>query len=271
MPIRHLGGDPMPAIGLGTWTLSGEQGADVVADALELGYRHIDTAQMYDNEATVGNGMASSGVARHEIFLTTKIDDDQHAPDALHRSLDQSLKRLRTDHVDLLLIHWPVEWHLMADTLGALAQTKADGRARHIGVSNFEPDQVAFALEHAPIEVNQVEYHPLLAQTALLDQATACGLLITAYCPIARNLVATDPAVVEVARRHNATPAQVSLAWLVAQPLVTAIPQTSRSHRLAENLAAGELTLSADDIALIDATTKDQRIVSPPKAPWRHS
>jgi len=259
----------MPAIGLGTWRLAGDSGAGVVNDALDLGYRHLDTAQMYGNEAAVGAGMASSNVVRHEIFLTTKIDDHHHHPTDFDRSLDESLVRLGTDYVDLLLIHWPVEWDIMVDTLRSLAAAKADGRARHVGVSNFEPDQVDFALDRAPIEVNQIEYHPLLGQDALVEQARDRGLLITAYCPIARNEVAQDPACVQVAQRIGMTPAQVALGWLLAQDHVAAIPQTSNQGRLVENLAAGTLKLRAEDIEAINATQKDLRIVSPPKSPWR--
>ncbi len=259
----------MPALGLGTWRLAGDEGSAIVEEALFQGYRHVDTAQMYDNEASVGTGLASSGVARQEIFLTTKIDDGHHRAADLDRSLDESLKRLRTDHVDLLLIHWPVEWQMMAETLAALADAAADGRARHVGVSNFEPDQIEFAIGHAPIEVNQVEYHPLLGQRELLEQAERLDLQLTAYCPIARNEVAQDLACRRVAERHGVTPAQVALAWLLAQPRVGAIPQTSRPERLAENLAATELRLSADDIAELDAAPKDHRLVSPMKSPWR--
>lgn len=269
MPHRRLGDDQMPALGLGTWRLAGDAGSAIVEEALFQGYRHLDTAQMYDNEAAVGTGLASSGVARQEIFLTTKIDDQHHRAADLDRSLDESLKRLRTDHVDLLLIHWPVEWPIMAETLAALAAARADGRARHVGVSNFEPDQIEFALGHAPIEVNQVEYHPLLGQPELLTQADELDLQVTAYCPIARNEVAGDPACRAVAERHGVTPAQIALAWLLAQPRVSAIPQTSRPERLAENLAAASIELSSDDISLLDAAPKDQRLVSPTKSPWR--
>jgi len=269
IPQRFLGDDPMPAIGLGTWRLAGDSGARIVNDALGLGYRHLDTAQMYGNEAAVGAGMASSCVVRHEIFLTTKIDDHHHHPTDFDRSLDDSLTRLGTDYVDLLLIHWPVEWATMAETLRSLAAAKADGRARHVGVSNFEPDQIDFALDRAPIEVNQIEYHPLLGQDALVEQARNRGLLITAYCPIARNEVAQDPACVEVAKRIGVTAAQVALGWLLAQDHVTAIPQTSNQGRLVENLAAGELILRTEDIEAINATRKDLRLVSPAKSPWR--
>lgn len=269
MPHRRLGDDLMPALGLGTWRLNGADGSDIVAEALQVGFRHIDTAQMYDNEASVGAGLTAGDVDRREIFLTTKIDDGHHDPAELDRTLDRSLADLQTDHVDLLLIHWPVEWQIMAATLTALAAAKADGRARHIGVSNFETDQIAFAVDHAPIEVNQVEYHPLLGQSGLLEQADQLDLQITAYCPIARNEVADDDACTAVAAAHGATPAQIALAWLLSQDRVSAIPQTSKPARLRENLAAVELELTAAEIAMIDATTKDRRIVSPPKGPWR--
>lgn len=261
----------IPKLGLGTWRLSGEAGSRLIETALDVGYRHIDTAQMYGNEDCVGRALRASPVPRDEIWLTTKIDDPNHRPDQMRRSFDQSLVDLGVDHVDLLLIHWPVDWEIMADTLAVLAEIAGDGRASHVGVSNFEVDQVEFALDHAPVEVNQVEYHPLLDQSPILDQATRLGLHTTAYCPIARGLVSDDPACVEVARRHDATAPQVALAWLMAQADVSAIPQTSRPERLVENLDATRLSLTDDDVALIDATDKSTRLVSPPKSPWRRA
>ena len=259
----------IPLLGLGTWRLSGSSGTQVVLEALELGYRHIDTAQMYGNEDAVGRALAETTVPRDDIWLTTKIDDPNHRPDDMRRSFEASLAKLRVDRVDLLLIHWPVEWDTMAATLEVLAEFRADGRATHVGVSNFEVDQIAFAVDHAPIEVNQIEFHPLLDQTALLQQAKQLGIHITAYCPIARGLVADDAACAQVARRHGVTAAQVALAWVISHPGVSAIPQTSKPHRLVENLAAGQVRLDAEDVALIDATDKNNRLVSPPKSPWR--
>lgn len=259
----------IPLLGLGTWRLSGPSGTRVVLDALELGYRHIDTAQMYGNEDAVGRALAETTVPRDDIWLTTKIDDPNHRPDDMRRSFEASLAKLGVDHVDLLLIHWPVEWDTMAATLGVLAEFHADGRATHVGVSNFEVDQITFAVDHAPVKVNQIEFHPLLDQTALLRQAQRLGIHTTAYCPIARGLVADNDACAEVARRHGVTAAQVALAWVISHPDVSAIPQTSKRHRLVENLAAGHVRLSAEDVALIDSGDKSTRLVSPPKSPWR--
>ncbi|MCP3937610.1 MAG: aldo/keto reductase [Actinomycetia bacterium] len=269
VPGRTIGEATIPSIGLGTWRLNGRSGSEIVLAALEVGYRHIDTAQMYDNESCVGAGLAASGVARDDCWVTTKINDENHRPDDMRRSFEQSLTDLRIDRVDLLLVHWPVCWETMAETLAVLTEFAADGRATHVGVSNFEVDQVQFAVEHAPVEVNQIEYHPLLGQADLLAQAEKLGLHVTAYCPIARGLVLEDEACVSVASKHGVTPAQAALAWVTSRSNVSAIPQTGKRERLVENLEAAQVELDDGDIALIDATHKTTRLVSPPKSPWR--
>jgi 2,5-diketo-D-gluconate reductase B len=257
-------GVEVPRLGLGTYRLTGDTCRKAVSAALELGYRHIDTAEMYENEEEVGAGMRDAGVARSEIFLATKVWRDHLRPRDLDRAVDGSLARLGTDYVDLLLVHWPSPDVPLEETMTALAAVRDDGRTRLIGVSNFPAGLLVAALELAPgLACDQVEYHPLLGQNRLLAVVREHDMFLTAYSPIARNRIAGEQILQEVAATHAASIAQVSLAWLLSQDRVVAIPKaTSRDH-LAENRAAMDLELSPAELGAIDLLPKDRRIVDP--------
>ena len=259
----------IPRIGLGTWQLRGAEATAAVEGALALGYRHIDTAAMYGNEEAVGAGIARSGVKREEIFLTTKVWWTDLAPDALRASAEASLKRLGTPYADLIHIHWPAAGMDLAASLAALAKLKADGLARAVGVCNFPPGMLKRALDLAiaPIACLQVECHVYLWQEKLAALCRANGLALTAYSPVAKGQVNDDPVMQAIARRHGATPVQVAIAWLMAQPNLVAIPKSGRAQGQKENLAAASLALTAEDLAAIAALPKDRRLVNPDFAP----
>lgn len=267
--VRSVGGMTMPAMGLGTYRLTPVEARTVVAEAIGLGCRHIDTAQMYGNEHGVGLGIVDAGVDRDELFITTKIDNHNHEPAELVRSLDRSLADLGTDHVDLLLVHWPVHWDIVNATLAALAQVQASGRANHIGVSNFTLEQLEQIHGLAPLEALQVECHLYLQQRELRRWCADHGWAFTAYTPLVRGAVFNDDNVLEIARAHGATAGRVALAWLLAQPGVSAIPRTSNSDHLIDNLAARDLTLTDDELGILDRLDRGDRRVDPDFAPWR--
>lgn len=253
MQVIEANGARIPAIGLGTWELRGRVCARIVEQALRLGYRHIDTAQMYENEREVGEGLRASGVPRTEVFVTTKIWPTHFAPHDLVRSAKESLARLRVTEVDLLLLHWPSDRVPLGETLGALAQVRQAGMARHIGVSNFNADLVAEAVSlcSEPLSCNQIHYNPYLDQTATLEVCRRLGLAPVAYTPIAKGRVTDDERLSRIAQRYRRTAAQVCLRWLVQQG-VAAIPCTSKIERLQENLDIG-FHLSDADMAAISA------------------
>jgi 2,5-diketo-D-gluconate reductase B len=251
----------IPAIGFGTWRLSGRECSDGVADALATGYRHVDTASMYGNEGDVGQGMRGSGVDRGDVWLTTKVWPDDLAPDRVRASLERSLRALGTEYVDLFMIHWPNPSVPLAATLEAMTALRDEGRTREIGVSNFTSAQFREALDLTPVIVNQVEYHPFLDQSAVLEVCRERDVELTAYRPLARGEVASDPVIAEIAAGHGATPTQVALAWLVGQERVSAVPKASSPERRRENLGALRLELSAEERAAINALPKDRRAV----------
>jgi len=254
MQVIEAHGARIPAIGLGTWELRGRVCSRIVEQALRLGYRHIDTAQMYDNERDVGEGLRMSGVPRNEVFITTKVWPTHFAPPDLERSVKESVGRLRLNAVDLLLLHWPSTRVPLAETLGALAKVKREGLARHIGVSNFDVAlmQEAVALCPLPLVCNQIHYHPYLDQTALRQACAAAGAAVVAYSPIAKGNVRGDAVLSEIGARHNKTAAQVTLRWLVQQG-VAAIPRTSRVERLSENFSIFDFELSPVEMSDIFA------------------
>lgn len=269
VPILETPKLRIPRIGLGTWQLRDAEATAAVEGAIALGYRHIDTAAMYGNEEAVGAGIARSGVKREEIFLTTKVWWTDLAPDALRASAEASLKRLGTPYADLIHIHWPAAGMDLAASLTALAKLKADGLARAVGVCNFPPGMLKRALDLAiaPIACLQVECHVYLWQEKLAALCRANGLALTAYSPVAKAQVNDDPVMQAIARRHGATPVQVAIAWLMAQPNLVAIPKSGRAQGQKENLAAAGLVLTAEDLAAIAALPKDRRLVNPDFAP----
>jgi len=262
-------GMAMPKLGLGTWRLSGDDCTTAVLGALERGYRHIDTAQMYGNEDAVGAALAATPVKRADIHLTTKVWWENLAPDAMRRAMDASLKQLQTGYVDLYLIHWPAPDMDLAAALAQLVRFKEEGLARHIGVSNFPVALLKRALEEiqAPLACNQFEYHVLLDQRKLVAYARSRGLAVTAYCPLAQGRLADHPELGAIARKHGCTPAQVALCWLLSQDGVAAIPKAGRAESQLANLAALDVKLDDADRAAIAALPKDQRFVSPGFAP----
>ncbi len=257
-------GANIPAIGLGTWTLMGEAATRLVADAIRSGYRHVDTATMYDNEEAVGAGLRASGVSRDEVFLTTKVWPSDIGDGDLQRSVEASLKRLQVDRLDLALIHWPSRTIPLAESIRALNEVKDRGLARHIGVSNFTVallDQ-AVALSRHPLACNQIEYHPFLNQDRVLAACRGHGMAVVSYCPLARGAeLFPEPVVTDSAERHGKTPAQIVLRWQVQQEGVVAIPRSSNAERIAHNLRVFDFALKADEIAALDALrTRQHRI-----------
>jgi 2,5-diketo-D-gluconate reductase B len=263
MQYVEIKGTRVPVIGLGTWQLSGRQCHDSVREALELGYRHIDTAQMYGNEQEVGRAIRDSGIARSEIFLTTKIAPGNLAARAVKSSTEESLDRLGTDHVDLLLIHWPSRSVQLGETLESMAALRAAGKVGHLGVSNFTVKLLSEAAEngHGDLLCNQVEYHPFLSQRPVLAALATHGMMLTAYSPLARGRVSRHPVLADIGRKYGKSPAQVTLRWLVDQERVAAIPKAAGRDHLAANLAIFDFALSADDRAAIDALRASERIV----------
>ncbi|MEZ3142329.1 aldo/keto reductase [Halobaculum sp. MBLA0143] len=256
--------------GLGTYELDGQQCVDSVATALDAGYRHVDTAQGYDNERQVAAGIDQSGVDRKDVFLATKLSTDNLSHDDAVETARASADRLGVDTIDLLYVHWPIDSYDPADTCRALDDLRAEGTIRGVGLSNFRPDQLDEARERldAPIFAHQVECHPLFPQPELREYAREDDHWLVAYSPIARNRVADVPAVQAVADDHDATPAQVALAWLLSKDSVAPIPKATSETHIRENLAARDLTLSPSALARLDDLDRRERLVDFERAPW---
>jgi diketogulonate reductase-like aldo/keto reductase len=254
MHYVEANGAKIPAIGLGTWELRGRTCSRIVEQALRLGYRHIDTAQIYENEREVGEGLRASGVRRDEVFVTTKVWTSHFAPNDLERSAKESLARLRLTDVDLLLLHWPNSQIPLTETLGALARAKQLGLARHIGVSNFTVALIeeAAAACAGPLVCDQVEYHPYLDQTKVKDACARHGMALVAYSPVAKGRIKNDRALARIGERYRKSAAQVCLRWLVQQN-ASAIPRTSKLERLSENINVFDFELSDEDMSQISA------------------
>lgn len=260
-------GISVPRLGFGTWQIEGSDATEAVRDALEIGYRQIDTARAYGNEAEVGEGIARSGVDRAEIFLTTKVFPGDFEPGALKAAAEDSLRALRTDHVDLLLLHWPDESVPLERTLAALVELREAGRIRQLGVSNFPAGLLAQALEHAPVFCDQVEYHTFLGQERLLELARERDVLVTAYSPLAHGRVPGDATLAEIGEAHGKSAGQVALRWLLDQPGVSPIPKASSHERRVENFEVFDFSLSDEERARIDALPKDHRRIDPEFGP----
>jgi diketogulonate reductase-like aldo/keto reductase len=245
MHVVEANGARIPVIGLGTWELRGRACARAVEQALRLGYRHVDTAQAYENEREVGEGVRASGVRRDQVFISTKVWWTHFAPRDLERSVKESLARLRLAEVDLLLLHWPNPAVPLSETIGALCRTKTIGLARHIGISNFTVALVAQSVKLAtePLVTNQIEYHPYLDQSKVI---AACR----SYSPLARGRISGDDVLERIAAAHGKTAGQVALRWLVQQNAVV-IPRTSKIERLTENAAVFDFELDAAEMAEI--------------------
>ena len=264
IPIVEAKGARIPILGLGTWDLRGRICARAVEQALRLGYRHIDTAEMYDNEREVGEGLRASGVKRSDVFITTKIWPSHFAPRELDRAARESLARLRLSEVDLLLLHWPNPQIPLAETLGALCKVKRDGLAHHIGVSNFSDSLLDEAVQSSsePLVCDQFECHPFLDQSKLIAACRRQQTAVVAYSPIAKGRARDDETLSRIGAAHKKTAAQVCLRFLVQQDIVV-IPRTSKAERLTENAAIFDFTLSEPEMASIAALAhRDGRLVN---------
>ena len=262
-------GISMPRLGLGTFRLQGDACRAAVESALSLGYRHIDTAEMYGNEEAIGAAIAASGVARGDLHVTTKVWNENLAPDAIRRAFDASLSKLRLDHVDLYLVHWPSRKMDLPAVFETLMALKEQGRTRAIGVANFTTYLLKIVVEEikAPIACNQVEYHAMLDQSRLRQYLTAKSIPLVAYCPLAQGRVASDDVLAKIGRKHQASAAQVALKWLLDQDGVAAIPKASRVESQQANLDALEVKLDDADRKAIAALPKDKRCVNPAFGP----
>lgn len=260
-------GATMPAIGYGTMELP-HRPAELVAAAIALGYRAIDTARKYGTEERVGEGIRASGIARGELFVTTKVTEENAREADFLRSAETSLKTLGLDYVDLLLVHWPQPKVALAETLGALAKAKRMGLTRHIGVSNYTIAMLDEAVHVCPepLVTNQVEYHAYLPQDRMLAALRKHGMILTAYCPVARGKLLDDPAVVEIAKAHGKSPAQICMRWLVQQPMVAAVPRALEEAHIADNLDVFDFSLSDDEMKRLSALRgRKLRIANPPE------
>ena len=265
----EIQGIRVPRLGLGTFRLQGDACRAAVEGALALGYRHIDTAEMYGNEEAIGAALAAARVDRGDLHVTTKVWNENLAPDAIRRAFDASLKKLRLDQVDLYLVHWPARKMNLPQMFETLMRLKDEDRIRAVGVANFNIALLKTVVEEirAPIACNQVEYHVMLDQTRLRQFLTAKLIPLVAYCPLAQGRVASDPVLVAIGKKHNASAAQVALKWLLDQDGVAAIPKASRAESQRANLDALGVRLDDADRQAIAALPKDRRCVNPGFAP----
>jgi 2,5-diketo-D-gluconate reductase B len=266
MHTVNANGAHIPALGFGTFRIPGDEVLHILPKAIQLGFRHVDTAQIYGNEAEVGTAIKTSSVARDEIFLTTKVWVDKFAHKDFIASVDESLTKLKTDHVDLLLLHWPQSEVPLAERMGSLNEVRQAGKVKHIGISNFNIAMMeeAAKLSDAPLATNQVEYHPYLDQSKLLDAARGLGMSLTAYYLMADGKVPKDEVLKDIAARHGKTAAQVVLRWAVSQDGVIALSKTATESRLKENYDIFDFTLSDEEMQAVHALARpDGRIVNP--------
>ena len=262
-------GGRMPALGFGTWQLQGKTCVDATITAVETGYRHIDTAQIYENEAEVGQALSASGVKRGELFVTTKLWTTNFTAARVAASMQESLDKLRMDYVDLLLIHWPNPAVPLEETLAAMNALVRQGRARAIGISNFPVALMreAAAKSEAPIACNQVEYHAMLSQKKVLDHARSEGIAVTAYSPLGRGKLSKHPVLEKISRKYGKSAGQVALRWLIQQPGVAAIPKAASEENARRNFEIFDFALDAQDNADIAGLSGNNRLVDPAWSP----
>lgn len=262
--INH---EQIPALGLGTFSLKSQTCQEAVADAIAIGYRHIDTAKAYENEQDVGQGIRHSGIDRDELFITTKIWYTDLVRTNVISATDDSLRQLRTDYINLLLIHWPSDEVPLKETLEAMVEVQRQGKVRLIGVSNFPPAMMRKAVELAPVVCNQVEYHPYLGQSALINIAREHQTMLTAYSPLAQGAVQDDATLREIGERYGKLPSQVALRWLVQQDNVAAIPRASSHEHRVSNFDVFDFSLTDDEMAQVHNLSRRERLVNPHWAP----
>jgi 2,5-diketo-D-gluconate reductase B len=262
---------PIPQIGYGTWKRAGDEGYREVVEALEAGYRHIDTAEHYDNEEHVGRALAGSGLARGDIFVTTKVGPENLGPGQVMRHAKASLEKLRLDHVDLYLIHWPSlgDRYEISDYMAQILAVRDAGLAKHIGVSNFTRHHINAAVKavgKGVIATNQVEIHPMFQNRVIVDHCKSHGIPMMAYAPLARGAVKDNATLLAIGQKHGATPGQVALAFLMAEGHIV-IPTSTSQQRMRENLRSVDLVLSDEDINAIRGIDAGMRLVSGSWAP----
>ncbi len=267
MNVVTVQGERVPALGFGTFQLRDDACEVGVRHALEIGYRHFDTAQAYGNEDRVGKAMKAAGIERGEIFLTTKLWRESLHADDVRSTAEASLKQLRTEYVDLLLIHWPNAEVSLAETLGAMRSLQDAGKVRFIGVSNFTPTLMREARRHAKIFANQVEYHPFLAQNKLLEMAREQDFMLTAYSPLARGAVMDNESLVAIGQAHGKSPAQVALRWLLQQEKVCVIPKAATAEHRTANFDLFDFFLSEKEMAAIFKLDENRRFIAPAFSP----
>jgi 2,5-diketo-D-gluconate reductase B len=262
-------GISLPRLGLGTYRMQGEVCRAAVESALGLGYRHIDTAEMYGNEEAIGTAIAASGIARKDLHVTTKVWNENLAPEAMRKAFDSSLKKLRLDRIDLYLVHWPAPKMNLPAMFETLMKFREEGRTRAIGVANFNIALLKTVVEEikAPIACNQVEYHVMLDQTPLRKYMRAKSIPLVAYCPLAQGRAASNETLAAIGRKHGASAAQVALKWLLDQDGVAAIPKASRAESQKANLDALNVGLDDEDLQAITGLPKDKRFVNPGFSP----
>lgn len=269
MQFKTINGIDVPEIGLGTHKLFGKECKNIITDALSMGYRHIDTAQMYKNETEIGNAIRLSNVDREEVFLTQKIWHTNLEHDDVLQTVEESLENLQTPYVDLLLIHWPNEKYALQKTLEAMLVLRDQGKAMNIGVSNFPLGMVKTIIEELriPIFCNQLEYHPFLEQFDMLDYSYENEFLIMAYSPLAQGKVLESDELISIGEKYGKSAPQIALRWLIEQENVVAIPKTTSVKHLEENIDIFDFELEDDEFEAIDALDKTMRIVNPTFAP----
>lgn len=259
-------GASIPALGFGTFRMPGPDVMKIVPHALKVGFRHVDTAQIYGNEAQVGDAIVNSGVPRGDIFLTTKVWVENYKRGDFTRSVEESLRKLKTDYVDLLLLHWPNEFVSLPEQIASLNEVKEAGKVRHIGVSNFNTQLMgeAIKLSKAPLVTNQIEYHPYLDQDVVIAAASTAGMSVTGYYGMADGKVFADAVLKDIGAKHKKSVAQIVLRWLIQQEGIVALSKTVGEARAAENFAIFDFALSGDEMDAIHGLAKpDGRIVSP--------
>jgi 2,5-diketo-D-gluconate reductase B len=262
--------DTLPDIGIGTYDVAPDACASSVATALDAGYRHVDTAEMYDTESAVGEAIAAGDVDREDVFVATKIHSRNLAYDDVLEHARARCDRLGVDDLDLLYVHWPIRAYDPAETLSAFDELHERGLIRHVGLSNFTPELLDEARAHldAPVFAHQVECHPLLQQQELRAYAQTHDHYLVAYSPLAKGAVTDVPELVDIAEKYDATPAQVSLAWVLSKENVVAVPKSTSETHIRDNLAARRITLDDDDVERIEAIDRTERQVDFEGAPW---
>ena len=264
---KEIKGIQVPALGFGTWTLTGDECTEAVKDAIEIGYRLIDTAQAYGNEEFVGKGIKESGISRKDLFVTTKVWFTDLQPTVIKKKTEESLSKLQIDQIDLLLIHWPAPQMTLNEIISAMSELQAENKVKSIGVSNFNMQLLEEAMQYGKIFCNQVEYHPFLNQKKLIVKAIEEDILVTAYSPLAKGKAVNNDKLQMIGKRHNKTASQVILRWLIQQKKVAAIPRSSKHKHRKENFEIFDFELDEKEMLTIYDLDANDRQINPDWAP----